>query len=202
MGCLLLGACADVTSCDAFGGREAFAVFKADEESDHSVTFTCARGQQNLLPSLTSQSAATGVGCRSIAKLTDIAEGASLVKTGTADGRETYKLTLKSLPKSPRLFCFTCVPAGTPGGPPCFVSLYAPAAKKKAKDTTEHQHPDPKRQIPDPKRGEETLNVVVSTTTKPTSNNSSERRPSWSSHMLYTAVLSALSAGIGNLLSV
>lgn len=191
----MLDACADVTSCDAFREREAFAVFKADEESDHSVTFTCSRGQQNLLPSVTSKQAATGDGCRSVAALTDLAEGASLVKTGTEDGRETYKLTLKSLPKSPRLFCFTCVPADISGGA-CFVTIYAPAAKKKAKDTTSEQQP------PDPKRGEEARDVVVSTTTKPTSNNSSQHGSSWSSHMLYSTLSAAISAGVGSLLSV
>lgn len=187
----------DVASCDSYNERRAFAVFNSDQESDPSVSFTCSRGQKELDPDGGNQLARTGDYCRWTVPLTDIADGASLTKTGTADDRDTYKLTLKSLPKSPRLFCFRCLPPDVSSSSSCLVLIYAPTAKAKGGDGG-GQLPDPKGQLPDPKgQLPDSSTVVVSTTTTPTSN-SSQRGHSWSS-LTYISLFSALLIGIGNI---
>ncbi|PHJ23056.1 sag-related sequence srs17b [Cystoisospora suis] len=196
----------DIASCDWYNGRQAFAMFRSDEESDLSVAFTCSRGQKELEPDVTNRLARTGDYCRSTVPLTDVADGASLTKTGSTEERDTYKLTLKSLPKSPRLFCFRCLPSDISDASGCLVFVYAPTAKPKSRDgggqvpDPKGQVPDPKGQVPDPNREEEMSSVVVSTTTKSTSS-SSQRGPSWS-FVMYITFFPALLAGIANTLSV
>lgn len=190
--CWLLSA--DVASCDPETRTHAsFAAFPSDEKADLSVTFSCRStgAEMGLEPEFGSQKARTGDYCLSLASLNEIAEGASLIRTGSSGGTSTYKLTLKSHPKSPRLFCFRCMPPEDSQDSRCAVAIYAPVARKNGGGG----------QFPGQKPGEgEAVDVVVSTTTKPTSRGEPVG-PSWSS-LMYITVFSAISAGAGNWLFV
>ncbi|PHJ23057.1 sag-related sequence srs17a [Cystoisospora suis] len=192
----------NVANCNPDTGfGTSFAEFPSDEKSsDLSVTFTCrgdGGGEIGLEPDIASQKARTGDYCGSLVSLNEIAEGASLNKIGSTGYTTTYKLTLKSRPKSPRLFCFRCVPPPGSKVSYCAVAIFAPAAKKNGGDGN--------KPVPDGKTGREKGEIVdgvVTTTKKPTSGGAPIGF-SWSSKLMYiTVVFSALSAGAGNWLFI
>ncbi|PHJ19617.1 sag-related sequence srs17a [Cystoisospora suis] len=170
----------DVTNVTTCTAGDALAAIK-DDASELTSTFTCGGGQ-DIIPPLGTQQARTGDGCRWLAPLSRIVNGASLESTtvaGSSPDLKSYKLRLASLPEKPRLFCFLCEPQPQLGGRgrPCRVHVYVPALVKKPGD---------------PGRNSDRTDLVVSTTTvKPSPGHSESFRLTW------LLSVSALSVSLG-----
>ncbi|PHJ18068.1 sag-related sequence srs17a [Cystoisospora suis] len=153
----------NVANCGALG-ESGVAVFK-DDGSDLSATFTCPAGQ-SLIPSVDTQVAGTGTGCVWEVPVSQIVDGATLTESKTGTEVNGYKLSLKSLPAEPRLFCFSCAdsmtePSRGPRGPPCSIYLYAPAKKRTDDGKTDPQKPQEPKDGTEPGDGKDPKNGKI-----------------------------------------